>query len=157
VYALFGALRSVIAERKTHWSEFDTSGMTSAKRDAQVVTLRKQGYSIRQIATYVGMSPAGIRGVLERVRTDDREGTRGADLMSPPERDRAEIGPGEVPSRISDLAHRTKTAGLSNASRDWTLARARGGLFGTRTRASSRYETQHLSAGPALTAQQHGL
>ena len=66
---------SGMAERKTHWSEFDKSGMTSVQRDVLVVKLRQQGYSIRQIAAHVGMSAAGIRHALERIE----EGRAGRD------------------------------------------------------------------------------
>lgn len=55
-----------MAERK-HWTDFDNSGLTSQQRDETVVRLRKQGLTLKAIATRVGMSVSGVYTVLERV------------------------------------------------------------------------------------------
>lgn len=55
-----------MAER-THWSKFDSSGMTGVQRDELVVKLRAEGWKYREIADHVGMSISGVYTVLERV------------------------------------------------------------------------------------------
>lgn len=51
------------------------SGMTATERDEMIVTLRRRGKTLRQIATAVGMSTSGVSDALHRIA----EGGRGVD------------------------------------------------------------------------------
>lgn len=43
--------------------------MTAARRDQWIVALRRRGWSLRRIATYLEMSPSGVAHALERIGT----------------------------------------------------------------------------------------
>jgi hypothetical protein len=44
-------------------SYYDDTGLTPYQRDQLIVALRRRGYTFRQIAPRVGMSPGGPEGV----------------------------------------------------------------------------------------------
>jgi transcriptional regulator len=45
----------------------DRGGLTSAQRDAEIVRLRKAGWSHRRIAARLGMTHGGVQYALERI------------------------------------------------------------------------------------------
>jgi hypothetical protein len=46
---------------------YEDTGLTSFQRDELIVKLRKRGYTYRQIAPRVGMSPNGVMQALRRI------------------------------------------------------------------------------------------
>jgi DNA-binding CsgD family transcriptional regulator len=48
-------------------SYYDDTGLTPYQRDQLIVALRRRGYTFRQIAPRVGMSPGGVLKALRRI------------------------------------------------------------------------------------------
>jgi hypothetical protein len=46
---------------------YEDTGLTPYQRDQLIVQLRRRGYSYRQIAPRVGMSPGGVLRALQRI------------------------------------------------------------------------------------------
>jgi hypothetical protein len=57
-------------------SYYDRTGLTSFQRDDLIVKLRRRGFSYRQIAGRVGMTPAGVWQALRRIGEGRRGGGR---------------------------------------------------------------------------------
>jgi hypothetical protein len=52
---------------------YDDTGLTRYQRDKMIVDLRRRGWTYRQIAPRVGMSPGGVLRALRRIG-EGREG-----------------------------------------------------------------------------------
>jgi hypothetical protein len=46
---------------------YDRTGLTAYQRDQLIVELRRRGFTFRQIAPRVGMSPGGVLRALRRI------------------------------------------------------------------------------------------
>ena len=46
---------------------YEDTGLTAMRRDDMIVDLRRRGFTYRQIAPRVGMSPAGVLRALRRI------------------------------------------------------------------------------------------
>jgi hypothetical protein len=57
-------------------SYYDRTGLTPLKRDELIVKPRRRGFTYRQIAGRVGMTPAGVWQALRRIGGGRRGGGR---------------------------------------------------------------------------------
>jgi hypothetical protein len=48
-------------------SYYDRTGLTPYQRDQLIVELRRRGYTLRQIAPRVGMTPGGVLRAVRRI------------------------------------------------------------------------------------------
>jgi hypothetical protein len=55
---------------------YERTGLTPYQRDELIVALRRRGYTYRQIAGRVGMSPNGVMQALRRIGEGRRGGGR---------------------------------------------------------------------------------
>ena len=46
---------------------YDRTGLTDQQRDARIVELRRRGFTYRQIAGQVGLTPGGVLRALRRI------------------------------------------------------------------------------------------
>jgi DNA-binding Lrp family transcriptional regulator len=46
---------------------YEATGLTPTQRDEKIVELRRRGFTYRQIAPRVGMSPGGVLRALRRI------------------------------------------------------------------------------------------